>query len=79
LAYNVEFTRQAEKELRDILQDINESGRRSFQRAFQALQTNPYPTNPEVSPGTIRRLRGSNEWSSEQAITESGIPYREIE
>jgi mRNA-degrading endonuclease RelE of RelBE toxin-antitoxin system len=62
LAYSLEFTRQAARELEAVLRAINESEKRSFQRAFEALQTNPYPTNTSVTPGTIRRLRGSSQW-----------------
>ncbi len=62
MAYELEFTRGAERELRDIIRGVGQADRRAFERAFEALQANPYPTNSEVTPGTIRRLSGSDKW-----------------
>jgi len=62
LAYEVSLTREAEKQLADILKAANEAERQRFQRAFEELRKNPYPTNRDVPPATIRRLRGSGDW-----------------
>jgi mRNA-degrading endonuclease RelE of RelBE toxin-antitoxin system len=62
LAYEVNFTRAAQRQLDDILKSCPPSERRRFHQALDQLIANPYPTNPHIPPGTIRRLSGTPFW-----------------
>lgn len=62
MAYDLQLTRGAAKELSDIFKGISESEQRNFSQAFEALISNPYPTNSDLTPGTIVRLRGTDMW-----------------
>ena len=44
------------------MRQATEAERRHFQEAFDALEMNPYPTNPNVPPGAIKRLQASGDW-----------------
>ncbi len=62
MAYELEFTRSASRELVDLHKGLRESEKRHFEDAFAALQSNPYPTNPNIASGSVVRLRGTEKW-----------------
>ena len=62
MAYELEFTRSASRELVDLYKGLRESEKRHFENAFVALQSNPYPTNPNITSGSIVRLKGTEKW-----------------
>jgi mRNA-degrading endonuclease RelE of RelBE toxin-antitoxin system len=62
LAYNVSLTSRARRQLTDILEGAAPSRRRNVSRAFDVLEKNPYPTNPDVGAAAIKRLQGTRKW-----------------
>ena len=62
MAYEVELTRGANRQLERLLKGASEARRQNLRRAFSIVRSNPYPTNPDVSAGAIKRLRGSRKW-----------------
>jgi mRNA-degrading endonuclease RelE of RelBE toxin-antitoxin system len=72
--YEVEFTRAAERELKKILRTARRADKNNLRDAVETLKSNPYPSNPKVSAGVIRKL-SNGEWRI-TAGTEFRIRYR---
>lgn len=62
MAYEVTLTSQARKQLTRVLHGASAATRSNLSDALDTLQQNPYPTNPNVTLGTIKRLSGNRRW-----------------
>ena len=62
MAYDVRLTGRARRQLEHIMNGLTAAERQRFREGFEALGANPYPTNNNVPPGSIKRLRGSSDW-----------------
>ncbi len=52
----------AKKSYEALYGQVNDVEKRRFDAALEQLRHNPYPANPEVTAGTIRRLEGVDGW-----------------